>query len=75
MCYIMIYSVTKNNVSLLIKAKGFDIFPLVCYGKKGTNLFSWSMSSAQRFKQWRAKHTRTDKVEKAVGLLTNEALL
>ena len=75
MCYIMIYSVTKNNVSLLIKAKGFDIFPLVCYGKKGTNLFFLVNVKRAKIQTMARKHTRTDKVEKAIGLLTNEALL
>ena len=39
MCYINIYPVTGNQVSLLIKAKVFDFFPLICYEKKGRNLF------------------------------------
>ena len=34
MCYINIYAVTRNQVSLLIKAEVFDFFSLICYNVK-----------------------------------------
>ena len=40
MCYINIYAVTRNKVSLLIKAKVFDFFPLICYEKKAETFLS-----------------------------------
>ena len=39
MCYINIYAVTRNHVSLLIKAKVFDFFPLIGYEKKAETFF------------------------------------
>ena len=61
MCYINIYAVTRNQVLLLIKAKVFDFFPLICYKIKAETFFT------QRF-----KHTHSYQVQKVVGLITNE---
>ena len=40
MCRINIYAVTRNQVSLLIKTKVFDFFPLICYEKKSETFLS-----------------------------------
>ena len=74
MCYINIYSVTRNYVTLLIKAKGFDYFPLICYEKKAETFFCFNVKRA-KIQTMARKHTRSDKVQKAVGLLTNITLL
>ena len=57
MCYINIYAVTRNQVLLLIKAKVFDFFPLICYEKKVETFLSVNVKRA-KFKQSRAStHT------------------
>ena len=74
MCYINIYSVIRNYDTLLIKAKGFDFVPLICYEKMAETFFLVKCQTA-KIQTMARKHTRWDKVQKAVGLLTNMTLL
>ena len=71
MCYMNIYAVTRNQVSLLIKAKVFDFFPLICYEKKAENIFLVNVKSA-KIQAMTLKHTHSAQVQKVVGLITNE---
>ena len=56
MCYINIYAVTRNKVLLLIKAKEFDFFPLICYEKKAETFFSVNVKRA-KIQTMARKHT------------------
>ena len=71
MCYINIYAVTRNEVSLLIKAKVFDFFPLICYKKKVKSFFLVNIKCT-KIQTMVCKHTHLDQDEKVVGLITNE---
>ena len=46
MCHRNIYAVTRNQVLLLIKAKAFDIFSLICYEKKAETFLSVNVKRA-----------------------------
>ena len=66
MCYINIYLVTRNQVSLQIKAKVFDFFPLVCYEKKAETFLSINVKRAKnqitsRFARYPKKLISPDK--------------
>ena len=74
MCYISIYSVTKNHVSLLIKAKGYNFFLRLVMKKKVEAFFSVNVKCT-KIQEMACKHTQWDQVEEAVSLLTIEALL
>ena len=68
MCYINIYSVTRNQVvSLLIKAKVFDFVPLICYKKKAETFFSVNVKR-KKIQTMARKHTHSDQVQKVVGV-------
>ena len=71
MCDKNIYAVTRNQVSLLIKAKIFDFFLLICYEKKVKTFFSVNVKRA-KIQTMARKHTHSDQVQKVVGLITNE---
>ena len=70
MCYINIYAVTRNLVLLLIKAKDFDFFPLICCDKKAETFLSVNVKR-EKIQTMARKHTRSDQVKKVVGLITN----
>ena len=71
MCYINIYVVTRYQVSLLIKAKVFDFFSLICMEKKAETFFSVNVKRA-KIQTMARKHTHSDQVQKVVGLITDE---
>ena len=71
MCFINIYAVTRNQVSLLIKAKVFGFFPLICYEKKAEIFLSVNVKR-KRIQTMACKHTHSDQVQKVVGLIPNE---
>ena len=71
MCYINIDAVTRNQISLLIKAKVFDFFPLICYEKKAEIFLSINVKRA-KIQTMARKHTHSDQVKKVVGLITNK---
>ena len=71
MCYINIYAVTRNQVSLLIKAKVFDFFPLICYEKKAETFLSVNVK-CEKIQTMAHKHPHSDQVQKVFGLITNE---
>ena len=71
MCYINIYAVTRNQVSLLIKAKVFDFFSLICYEKKAETFFLVNVKHA-KIQTMACKHTHSNQVQKVVGLITNK---
>ena len=62
---------TRNQFLLLIKAKVFDFFLLICYEKKAENFFSVNINRA-KIQIMARKHTHSDQVQKVVGLITNE---
>ena len=71
MCYVNIYAMTRNQVSLLIKAKIFNFFPLICYEKKAETFFSDNVKRA-KIQTMARKHTHSDQVQKVVGLITDK---
>ena len=62
---------TRNQVSLLIKAKVFDFFPWICYEKKAETFFSVTVKR-EKIQTMARKHTHSDQVQKVVGLISNE---
>ena len=71
MCYINIYAVTRNQVLLLIKAKVFDFFLLICYEKKAETFLSVNVK-CEKIQTMARKHPHSDQVQKVFGLITNE---
>ena len=68
MSYISIHLVTRNQVSLPIKAKVFDFFPFICCKKTAETFFSVNVKRA-KIQTMARKHTHSDQVQKVVGLM------
>ena len=61
----------KNQVSLLIKAKVFNFFPLICYKKKAETFISVNVKRS-KIQTMGRKHANSDQAQKVVGLITDE---